>query len=65
MKIRTSVPQQAVARHSEDPADELLRSVGRQIKIFRERARCTQATPEQLHRHAERLGAFLAFACRG
>lgn len=39
----TQVPEQAVARRSEDPADELLRSFGRQIKLLRERAGHTQA----------------------
>ncbi|MFJ9659561.1 helix-turn-helix domain-containing protein [Streptomyces griseoflavus] len=37
------VPEQAVAVRGQDPADELLRCFGRQIKLFRERAGLTQA----------------------
>lgn len=37
------VPEQAVAARGQDPADELLRCFGRQIKLFRERAGLTQA----------------------
>ncbi|MEV5549498.1 helix-turn-helix transcriptional regulator [Streptomyces sp. NPDC052309] len=37
------VPEQAVALRSQDPADELLRCFGRQIKLLRERAGLTQA----------------------
>ncbi|MCP3816746.1 helix-turn-helix domain-containing protein [Streptomyces sp. A3M-1-3] len=39
----TQIPEQAEPSRREDPADELLRSFGRQFKIFRERARLTQA----------------------
>jgi transcriptional regulator with XRE-family HTH domain len=37
------VSEQSGAARSEDPADELLRSFGRQVKILRERAGLTQA----------------------
>lgn len=37
------VPEHAVAVRSQDPADELLRCFGRQIKLLRERAGLTQA----------------------
>ncbi|CAL9500992.1 helix-turn-helix domain-containing protein [Streptomyces sp. enrichment culture] len=37
------VPEQAVVARGQDPADELLRCFGRQIKLFRERAGLTQA----------------------
>ncbi|GAA2593328.1 helix-turn-helix domain-containing protein [Streptomyces lienomycini] len=49
----TQVPEQAVARRGEDPADELLRSFGRQIKILRERAGHTQAALGQLLGYSE------------
>ncbi|WP_151771266.1 helix-turn-helix domain-containing protein [Streptomyces abyssomicinicus] len=49
----TQVPEQAVARRSEDPADELLRSFGRQVKILRERAGHTQAALGQLLGYSE------------
>ncbi|MFC5953733.1 helix-turn-helix domain-containing protein [Streptomyces pratens] len=49
----TRVPEQAVARRSEDPADELLRSFGRQIKILREQAGHTQAALAQLLGYSE------------
>ncbi|MFI7350375.1 Scr1 family TA system antitoxin-like transcriptional regulator [Streptomyces sp. NPDC049936] len=49
----TQVPEQALARRSEDPADELLRSFGRQIKILRERAGHTQAALGQLLGYSE------------
>lgn len=49
----TQIPEQAVARRNEDPTDELLRSFGRQIKIFRERAGHTQAALGQLLGYSE------------
>ncbi|WP_129306356.1 helix-turn-helix transcriptional regulator [Streptomyces sp. L2] len=49
----TQVPEQAVARRGEDPADELLRSFGRQVKILRERAGYTQAALGQLLGYSE------------
>ncbi|MFI6934584.1 Scr1 family TA system antitoxin-like transcriptional regulator [Streptomyces sp. NPDC050287] len=49
----TQVPEQVVVRRSEDPADELLRSFGRQIKILRERAGHTQAALGQLLGYSE------------
>jgi transcriptional regulator with XRE-family HTH domain len=49
----TQIPEQTVARRSEDPADELLRSFGRQIKILRERAGHTQAALAQLLGYSE------------
>ncbi|MCF3963837.1 helix-turn-helix domain-containing protein [Streptomyces fuscigenes] len=55
----TQIPEQTVARRGEDPADELLRSFGRQIKIFRERAGHTQAALAQLLGYSEaQIAAF-------
>lgn len=53
----TQVPEQAISRRSEDPADELLRSFGRQIKILRERAGHTQAALGQLLGYSEAQAA--------
>ncbi|MYU21864.1 helix-turn-helix transcriptional regulator [Streptomyces sp. SID8352] len=49
----TQVPEQTAVRRSEDPADELLRSFGRQVKILRERAGHTQAALGQLLGYSE------------
>ncbi|MGW5212061.1 helix-turn-helix domain-containing protein [Streptomyces sp. NPDC004051] len=49
----TQVLGQAVAQRSADPADELLRSFGRQIKILRQRAGHTQAALGQLLGYSE------------
>ncbi|MEU0473144.1 helix-turn-helix domain-containing protein [Streptomyces olivaceus] len=49
----TQVPEQAVTRRGEDPADELLRSFGRQIKILRERAGHTRPALGQLLGYSE------------
>jgi transcriptional regulator with XRE-family HTH domain len=49
----TQIPEQGVARRSEDPADELLRSFGRQVKILRERAGYTQAALAKLLGYSE------------
>ncbi|MFF6999806.1 Scr1 family TA system antitoxin-like transcriptional regulator [Streptomyces sp. NPDC008313] len=53
----TQIPEQAVAQPSQDPADELLRSFGRQIKILRQRAGHTQADLGQLLGYSEALVA--------
>ncbi|WP_329138539.1 helix-turn-helix domain-containing protein [Streptomyces sp. NBC_00670] len=49
----TQIPEQTATRRSEDPADELLRSFGKQIKILRERAGHTQAALAQLLGYSE------------
>ncbi|WP_103543211.1 helix-turn-helix transcriptional regulator [Streptomyces sp. SM1] len=49
----TQIPEQADAQRGQDPADELLRSFGRQIKILRQRAGHTQADLGQLLGYSE------------
>ncbi|MFB7075484.1 Scr1 family TA system antitoxin-like transcriptional regulator, partial [Streptomyces sp. NPDC056290] len=49
----TQIPEQAVAQRGQDPADELLRSFGRQIKILRQRAGHTQTGLGQLLGYSE------------
>ncbi|MBP0459491.1 helix-turn-helix domain-containing protein [Streptomyces montanisoli] len=49
----TQVAEQSFARRGEDPADELLRSFGRQVKILRERAGHTQSALGQLLGYSE------------
>ncbi|WP_432094364.1 helix-turn-helix domain-containing protein [Streptomyces sp. bgisy100] len=51
----TRIPEQAGAGQREDPADELLRSFGRQFKIFREKAGLTQAEAGQRLGYGEAL----------
>ncbi|MCP9944676.1 helix-turn-helix domain-containing protein [Streptomyces somaliensis] len=49
----TRLPEQAVAPRGQDPADELLRSFGRQIKILRQRAGHTRVALGQLLGYSE------------
>ncbi|MCP9986558.1 helix-turn-helix domain-containing protein [Streptomyces sudanensis] len=49
----TQVPEQAGGQRGQDPADELLRSFGRQIKILRQRAGHTQAALGELLGYSE------------
>ncbi|WP_431996430.1 helix-turn-helix domain-containing protein [Streptomyces fungicidicus] len=49
----TQIPEQTAAQRGQDPADELLRSFGRQIKILRQHAGHTQADLGQLLGYSE------------